>query len=67
MTKPSHDFERGFYCAVAALLREGAEQQARSIFPQGGNPMHADACDIEVFQQHGFLPAITRRGKGVRD
>ena len=55
--KQNYDFERGFFCAVAALLQEGNEQQARSIFKQGGNPMHADACDIEVFRQHGFLPA----------
>ncbi len=51
-----HDFERGFFCAVAVLLREGDTQQARSLFKQGGNPMHADDCDIEVFRQHGLLP-----------
>lgn len=49
------DFNRGFYCAVAALIREGFEQQARSLFTQGGNPLHADDCDIELFRRHGLL------------
>lgn len=56
-TKQNHDFERGYFCAVATLLREGYVQQAHLIFHQSSNPEYADACDIEVFRLHGLLPA----------
>jgi len=55
----SNDFERGYYCAVAALLREegNVTTSVRSLFGSGGNPLNADQTDIDLFRKHGLLPS----------
>jgi hypothetical protein len=59
-TKPdtSHDFERGYYCAVSALLREAGHPttDVLSLMGMGGNPMFADEVDKALFREHGLLP-----------
>jgi spermidine synthase len=56
------DFERGYYCAVATLLREEgvATTQVESIFSQGGDPDKADQIDKDLFREHGLLPPLPR-------
>lgn len=53
------DFSRGYYCAVAVLLREWGDvnTDVRSLFSQGGDPTKADLCDQELFREHGLMPA----------
>jgi len=53
-----HGFERGYFCAVAALLKAGFDQCAKHLFPMGGDWKFADPADIEVFREHGFLQNI---------
>lgn len=58
------DFARGYFCAVAVLLRETGcpDTHIRSLFSQGGDAAKADAEDVELFTQHGLLtqkPAST--------
>jgi hypothetical protein len=50
------DWVRGYYCAVAVLLREegGVTQLVRSLFRQGGNVALADKQDRELFREHGL-------------
>lgn len=52
------DWSRGYYCAVAALLREVGcvDESVRSLFSAGGDPKRADAEDIALFQEHGLMP-----------
>ena len=52
------DFARGYFCAVAALLREtgNVSTDVESLFRQGGEPWKADQCDIELFREHGLMP-----------
>lgn len=47
---------RGYFCAVAALLRsEGAATSAvRELFRSGGDWRLADPDDIAMFEQHGL-------------
>ncbi|MDF0506545.1 hypothetical protein POK33_37975 [Burkholderia cenocepacia] len=47
---------RGYYCAVAALLREeGTVTTAVSnLFAAGGDWRKADPYDIALFEQHGL-------------
>ena len=48
----------GYYCAVAALLRETGtvDTNVKSLFQQGGRPELADADDQELFREHGLMP-----------
>jgi hypothetical protein len=48
---------RGYYCAVAALLREGGcvDTNVRSLFNQGGDPELAASEDIALFREHGLM------------
>jgi len=48
---------RGYYCAVAVLLREegSVTQQVRSLFNQGGAPHEAAADDLTLFAEHGLI------------
>lgn len=50
-------WSRGYYCAVAVLLRvEGCvTADVRDLFNQGGGAAHADQEDIELFRQHGLM------------
>lgn len=49
---------RGYYCAVAVLLRESGcvTAEVRALYEQGGNPEHADAEDAQLFREHGLMP-----------
>ncbi|ADV02180.1 hypothetical protein [Alicycliphilus denitrificans] len=48
---------RGYYCAVAVLLREegAVTPQVRSLFKQGGAPHEAAAGDLALFAEHGLI------------
>ncbi|ART61467.1 hypothetical protein CBP36_21095 (plasmid) [Acidovorax carolinensis] len=48
---------RGYYCAVAVLLREEGTvtPQVRSLFNQGGAPREAAAGDLALFAEHGLI------------
>ena len=65
------EWERGYYCAVAALLREEGHltTAVRSLYAQGGNACAADAEDKALFVQHGLMPNVKLTGcadsKGV--
>ncbi len=50
------DWLRGYYCAVAVLLREAGTVTAeiRSLYEQGGDATQADPHDLEVFAAHGL-------------
>ncbi len=50
-------FKRGFFCAVAVLLREegAATTAVKSLFSQCGSPLDADAEDIALFKEHGLM------------
>lgn len=52
-----NDFARGYFCAVAILLREkgAADTYVRSLFNQGGIPSLASPEDIELFRAHGLM------------
>jgi hypothetical protein len=55
------EFIRGYYCAVAVLIKEhGCGTEAESLFRQGADResvlKHADPSDIAVFREHGLLP-----------
>jgi hypothetical protein len=54
------DWSRGYYCAVAILLREAGcvTPEVRALFDQGGGAERADAADIDLFREHGLLPAL---------
>ncbi len=57
-TRRHAEWSRGYYCAVAVLLRETgcASSEVRSLFEQGGGVEHADPEDVELFREHGLLP-----------
>lgn len=50
-------FERGYFCAVATMLRmEGCvNAQIRELFEGGGDPLKADRFDVELFREHGLI------------
>lgn len=52
------DWRRGYYCAVAALLREAGcvTPDVRMLYAAGGNAADADPQDAEVFTEHGLTP-----------
>lgn len=54
----NREWQRGYYCAVATLLREEglATTAVRSLYAQGGGTKFADAEDIALFAQHGLVP-----------
>lgn len=54
--RANRDWQRGYYCAVAVLLREEghATTAVRSLYAQGGGTRFADAEDIALFAQHGL-------------
>ncbi|KGG87678.1 hypothetical protein P245_19700 [Comamonas thiooxydans] len=51
------DFSRGYFCAVATLLRMegGANTDVRDLFRCGGNPELADEEDKQLFREHGLM------------
>lgn len=51
------EFARGYFCAVAVLLREEgcATSAVKSLFQQGGSTEYADPSDIALFVQHGLM------------
>ena len=57
-TVHSREWARGYYCAVAVLLREEgqATTAVQSLYNQGGGCAFADAEDIALFEQHGLTP-----------
>jgi len=56
----SGEWERGYFCAVAALIRMNdglPDTTAIDLFKcAGGNPDRADECDKTLFREVGFLP-----------
>lgn len=52
----SRDFARGYFCAVAVMLRkEGhATTAIRELFGEGGNWLLADECDRDLFVTSGL-------------
>ncbi len=52
------EWVRGYYCAVAVLLREQghASTEVRSLYEQGGKPQGADPEDAALFAEHGLTP-----------
>ena len=52
-----NDFSRGYFCAVATLLRmEGrANTDVRDLFRCGGKPELADEEDKQLFREHGLM------------
>ncbi|CAG9183903.1 hypothetical protein [Cupriavidus pampae] len=55
--KASHHWARGYFCAVAALLREeeAVTTAVRSLFAAGGDAAHADPEDQALFLQYGLM------------
>ncbi len=55
--EPPGEWNRGYYCAVATLLREEgtATPAVKSLFAQGGDPLEADPEDLELFRSHQLL------------
>jgi hypothetical protein len=53
----SRGFVRGYFCAVAAALREEGMPTTlvRTLYEAGGDPMQADSEDIALFREHGLL------------
>lgn len=51
---------RGYYAAVAVLLREAGvvTTEVQSLFAQGGGVEHCDPDDAQLFRVHGLLPQI---------
>lgn len=61
ITAKASDFERGFFCAVAVLLRESgvATTDVRNLFASGGGVLGAAQADPEdraLFIEHGLMP-----------
>jgi len=59
--KRSHDWERGYFCAVAVLLKENfadgvSGTESNSLFRQGGDWSKAHPDDIGTFRKHGLIP-----------
>lgn len=54
--RANRQWARGYYCAVAALLREEGRvtTAVQSLYRQGGGTRFADAEDIALFEQHGL-------------
>ena len=62
----SGEWERGYFCAVAALIlmNDGlADTTASDLFKAGGKPDRADECDKAVFRDAGLLPKQLNRWK----
>lgn len=62
------DFNRGYFCAIAKLVKiEGLVSAAArewELFNAGENPVRADDDDFEVFVEHGLL---FRKAKAQND
>lgn len=61
-TRDNRQWARGYFCAVATLLKEtmakgAADTACVSLFRQGGKWNDADPEDIETFKQHGLIAA----------
>lgn len=56
--RAGNEWCKGYYCAVAVLLREEGHvtPAVRSLFDQGGGAENADPDDISLFREHGLLP-----------
>ena len=54
------EWARGYYCAVAVLLREQghASAEVRSLYAQGGNAAAAHPDDAALFTAHGLTPNV---------
>lgn len=51
------DFEKGYYCCLAAVLRYDGMPTAivKELFGSGGCPDNIDESDKKLFQEHGLL------------
>lgn len=51
------EWARGYYCAVAALLRveRCVTNDVRDLFAHGGCAERADPEDMALFRQHGLM------------
>lgn len=56
-TMPHREWIRGYYCAVAVLLRESGAvtPDVQSLFDAGGGQEYADAEDIALFREYGLM------------
>lgn len=56
-TQPDHEWSKGYYCAVAALLREAGcvTPDVRLLFKQGSGAEYADNADAALFRSHGLI------------
>ena len=61
------DFNRGYFCAIAALIKiEGlVSATTKELFNAGTNPTCADDEDFEIFVKYG-LTFEKNRGKKLR-
>lgn len=68
MDTKTNDWEHGYFCAVAILLKETcapgcASQEATDLFRKGGDWRKADPEDIETFKFHSLVkPALNGHG-----
>lgn len=59
----TNDFARGYFCAVANLVRmHGATVEAADLLRGGGDVNLADEQDQAVFGQHGLIYREVPRG-----
>lgn len=58
-TRPCREWSRGYYCAVACLLRESGAvtTDVLSLFKNGGSPQFADPEDLALFKAYGLMDA----------
>lgn len=65
----NNDWDSGYYCAVASLLRkEGVvDTNIRELFGEGGDPSKADPVDRNLFIYHGLMKskAKTNESEGA--
>ncbi len=54
------EWARGYFCAVALLLREegGVTTSVRSLYAQGGDPAYAEDEDFALFAKNGLTEML---------
>ena len=64
MGNTSDDWLRGYYCAVAIMLREAGAvtPEILSLYRQGGDAARADPSDVMLFRNYGLMQSP--KGKG---
>ena len=64
----SHEFERGYFCALAALVRYDGWVTAISeeLFAAGGDWRHADEEDIQTLKDVGLIAGRIQVDTAIR-